>query len=104
MTRGPEELVVAVLLAIVAIVASARLVGWLFVRMRQPRVMGELLTGILLGPTVLGLIADDATSALFPADTRPFLSLIGNLGLIVFMFLVGLQLDLRVLRTRGRTA
>lgn len=104
MTRGPEELAVAVLLALVVIVVATRLVSRLFIRMRQPPVIGELLTGILLGPTVLGLIAPDATGALFPTHTRPFLTLLGNLGLIVFMFLVGLQLDLRVLRRRRRTA
>jgi Kef-type K+ transport system membrane component KefB len=104
MTRAPEELAVAVLLALVVIVACTRLVGWVFVRMRQPPVVGELLTGILMGPTVLGLISDDATSSLFPADTRPFLGIIGNLGLIIFMFLVGLELDLRVLRARRRMA
>lgn len=104
MTRAPEELAVAVLLALVVIVTCARLVGWLFVRIRQPPVIGELLTGILLGPTFLGLIANDATSTLFPADTRPFLALIGSLGLIIFMFLVGLEIDLRVLKARGGTA
>jgi K+:H+ antiporter len=53
---------------------------------------------------VLGLIAADATSTLLPPSARPFLSVIGNLGLIVFMFLVGLDIDLRVLRARTRTA
>jgi Kef-type K+ transport system membrane component KefB len=104
MTRAPEELAVAVLLALVVIVVCARVVGSLFARLRQPPVIGELLTGILLGPTVLGLVAEDATSTLFAADVTPFLGLIGNLGLVVFMFLVGLELDLGVLRERRRTA
>jgi Kef-type K+ transport system membrane component KefB len=104
MTRAPEELAVAVLLALVVIVACTRLVGRLFVRIGQPPVIGELLTGILLGPTVLGLIADGATSALFRADTRPFLALLGNLGLIVFMFIVGLEIDLRAVQVRRAAA
>jgi Kef-type K+ transport system membrane component KefB len=104
MTRAPEELAVAVLLALVIIVACTRVVGRLFVCIGQPPVIGELLTGILLGPTVLGLIAEGAPSALFPADIRPFLGLIGNLGLIVFMFLVGLEIDVHALRARRRTA
>lgn len=64
MTRAPEELAVAVLLALVVIVAATRLAGWLLILMGQPPVIGELLTGILLGPTALERDLTPLTTAL----------------------------------------
>jgi Kef-type K+ transport system membrane component KefB len=88
---------------IAIVVACAKAVGCLFGRFRQPAVMGEIVAGILLGPTVLGAFPGDPSSALFPDSTRPALEAIGQLGLVVFMFHVGLEFDVRRLGRWGRT-
>jgi Kef-type K+ transport system membrane component KefB len=93
-----------VLLAIAVIVAVARVLAWAFGRLRQPPVVGELLAGLLLGPTVLGALPGDLTGALFPEEIRRLLDVVGNLGLVLFMFLIGLELDLDMLRRRSRSA
>jgi Kef-type K+ transport system membrane component KefB len=90
---------VKVLLALTVIIITARLVGALFARVNQPAVIGEVVGGILLGPSLLGRIAPDTAAFLLPADAAPFLSIISQLGVILYMFLVGLELDLAVLRT-----
>ncbi|TMK42080.1 MAG: hypothetical protein E6G56_02205 [Actinobacteria bacterium] len=98
--RDPSNAVAAFFIAVVVVMLAARLVGEVAVRIGQPRVMGEVLAGILLGPTVLGAISADAQSALFPSDIVPVLGIAANLGLIFYMFLVGLELDPRQLRVR----
>ena len=87
------------LLALTVIIITARLVGAFFARLNQPAVIGEVVGGILLGPSLLGRIAPDAAAFLLPADAAPFLGIISQLGVILYMFLVGLELDLAVLRT-----
>ena len=88
---------------IALILALARIVGSVMTRFGQPPVIGEILAGILLGPSVLGWIAPGAMTALFPADLRPPLALLSQLGLILFMFVVGLELDLGALPQRFRS-
>lgn len=75
------------------VLVAARLAGALFARLRQPPVIGEVLAGIALGPTLLGSYSEK----LFPLSTRPLLRMLSELGLVAFMFLVGLHLDLSVL-------
>lgn len=93
-----------VLIDIAIIVVVARLVGRLFVRMHQPAVVGEILAGIMLGPTLLGLLPGDLPALLFPDDARPYLEVVAQLGLVVFMLLVGLELDLTLIRGKERLA
>ncbi len=89
------------LLDLVIVLAAARLLGALARRLRQPPVIGEIVAGILLGPTLLGpWIGDD----LFAADMRPPLQALASAGLVLFMFVVGLELDQKLVRGRGRTA
>ena len=90
-----------ILLAVAIIVVAARLMGLLFRRIGQPPVVGEILAGILLGTTFLG---PDGAEALFPSDTRPYLRALAALGLVLFMFIVGLEIDPAVIRGRRRTA
>jgi Kef-type K+ transport system membrane component KefB len=89
----------SVLLAIATIVVAARLVGHAFERyLKQPPVMGEIAAGILLGPSALGAISPEAYAWLLPADAAPHLRIVANIGVVLFMFLVGLELDTRLLR------
>ena len=74
-------------------IVVARLAGALFERLRQPPVIGEVIAGIALGPSVLGGWSD----GLFPTSTRPLLRILATVGLVVFMFLVGLEMDLGLL-------
>ena len=78
--------------------------GRLFVRLRQPAVIGEILGGIVLGPSLLGLLPGNLPQLLFPADVRPYLTVIAQLGLVLFMFIVGLEVDLRLIQSRRRVA
>jgi Kef-type K+ transport system membrane component KefB len=88
------------LLALLVVVAAARLLGVLFRRIHQPPVIGEVVAGILLGPSFLGAVAPRATAFLFPADVLPLLGMLAQVGVILFMFLVGLDLDAGPLRQR----
>jgi len=92
---------VTILVDLAMILVLARAAGWVFTRIGQPAVVGEILAGILLGPSLLG---DELSKNLFPMDTRPFLGLLANLGLVLFMFVVGLELDVSLIKGRGRVA
>jgi Kef-type K+ transport system membrane component KefB len=97
--------VAAFLLALGVAMVAARLAGTLLTRLGQPRVIGEILAGLVLGPTVLGALAPDLQAHIFPADLLPALGIAANLGLVFFMFLVGLELDVgQMKRTLGRAA
>src|SRR5262245_16864511 len=87
---------------IATILVAARLVGWLFRKIHQPRVIGEMLAGILLGPSFFGWIAPTLSNTLFPQPSLAYLTALSQIGLVLFMFLVGLELDLRQLRELGR--
>lgn len=89
---------------IVAVLVAARLVGRIFRLLHQPQVVGEMTAGILLGPSFLGWVAPDLSAALFPASSLGFINALSQVGLLIFMFLVGLELDTRTLRSLGRVA
>jgi Kef-type K+ transport system membrane component KefB len=90
------------LLALAAVVAAARLGGVLARRLGQPAVVGEITGGIFLGPSLLGAVAPGVTSQLFPADVRPSLDALAQIGVVLFLFWVGLELEGAILRGRGR--
>jgi Kef-type K+ transport system membrane component KefB len=92
------------LLQIVVIVIAARLAGALFARMGQPAVIGEMVAGILLGPSLLGWLSPGGLEFLFPAPSLAALKLFSQIGVILFMFLVGMDLDLRHLREKAHAA
>jgi Kef-type K+ transport system membrane component KefB len=87
-------------LAIAVVMLVARACGWVAVKLRQPRVMGEVAAGIALGPTLLGALFPDVEAAIFPTDVVPIIGIVANLGLIFYMFLVGLDIDPTQLRGR----
>jgi K+:H+ antiporter len=86
---------------IVVILVVSRLVGFVFRTFRQPQVVGEMLAGILLGPSLFGWIAPDLSAKLFPPSELYFMGAISQLGLVLFMFLVGLELNLKELSQHG---
>jgi Kef-type K+ transport system membrane component KefB len=93
-----------VLLDVAVILAAAWAGGRLFERIGQPAVIGEIAAGVALGPTLLGALPGDPSESLFPADARAVLTLIGQLGLALFMFAVGWDLNLKVVRRREGAA
>jgi K+:H+ antiporter len=90
------------LLQIVVICTAARALGWLFAKLHQPRVVGEILAGILLGPSLLGWLAPHASAFLFPKNGMNPLYFLSQVGLILFMFQVGSELDVHEVRKMGR--
>jgi Kef-type K+ transport system membrane component KefB len=86
------------LLALGVIIGTARAAGALFTLIGQPGVIGELLAGILLGPSFLGHLAPTLHEQLLPSGVSAFLGVYSQLGVILYLFLVGLELDLSVLR------
>ncbi len=94
-----NQVVTYVLIGILLILIAARVVGGLFVRIGQPRVVGEIIAGILLGPTVLGSFSGE----LFPNQSLEVLTVFGQIGLLLFSFLIGLELELGALIRNLRT-
>lgn len=92
------------LIQIVVILITARTIGWIFRWIRQPQVIGEMVAGILLGPSLLGWLAPHVSAALFPVTSLSLLNGVSQIGLVVFMFLVGLEFNPRNLRGRSHTA
>ncbi len=100
---APAYLNLSLLLAqITVIIAVARVLGILLKRLGQPQVVGEMIAGLALGPSLLGWVWPDASAWLFPAGTVRYIGVLSQLGIVLFMFLVGLELDLSSLRARGR--
>ena len=92
------------LLQIATIVVFSRLVAFLLTKISQPRVVGEIVAGIILGPSVLGLLWPAASTFLFRPDSLPNLQFFSQLGLILFMFVTGLELDVYLLKHKAHTA
>ncbi|MYR83677.1 cation/H(+) antiporter [Streptomyces sp. SID685] len=90
------------LIGLSLILAAAFVCARIARRLGQPAVMGEIIAGIALGPSLLGLFPGNVTDALFPADARPLLQALAQLGLVLFMFGVGYELDLFRIRGAGR--
>jgi Kef-type K+ transport system membrane component KefB len=90
-----------VLIALAAVVLAGRLLGRLFTRIGQPPVIGEVIAGILLGPSLLGRVAPDIAAYVLPSSVAPFLGVIAQLGVMLYMFMVGLQLNAGLLRSRA---
>ena len=77
-----------------AILLAARALGWAFQLVGQPHVVGEMIAGIVLGPSLLGRFFPGAFAYLFPSSSLPSLAVLSQLGLLLFMFVVGLEVDL----------
>jgi K+:H+ antiporter len=92
------------ILQIAVILITARVVGMLFKKIRQPQVVGEMVAGILLGPSLLGWVAPGLSNTLFPTSSLGYLNALSQVGLVLFMFLVGLSLNPKELREHGHAA
>lgn len=90
------------ILSMGVILLTARALGWIFHRIGQPRVVGEMTAGIILGPSLLGRLFPGAFAYVFPASSIPALTILSQVGLLLFMFVVGLEVDLkRILQQRA---
>lgn len=101
----PAQLSIIFFLELFVIVAAARGVGWLGRRfLGQPQVVGEMIAGVVLGPSLLGLLFPELQAALFPKDTKGVLYVGAQLGVGLYMFLVGLGFDGAHFRLNARSA
>ncbi len=92
------------LVQLIIILSAARAGGWFFSRFGQPQVVGEIAAGLLLGPSLLGQISPTGFSLLFTTETESVFYVLGQLGLILLMFLVGLDFEFDHLKSIGGTA
>ena len=88
------------LIQIIAVLLMVRLFGFLFKHIGQPGVIGEIVAGIVLGPSVLGYFFPDVFQALFPPESLTNLELLSQVGLVLFMFVIGMELDFSVLKNK----
>lgn len=92
------------MLQIIVILITCRIVGGLFNKLRQPTVIGEILAGILLGPSILGYFLPDASAFLFPPESLSSINMLSQFGLILFMFTIGMELDMGEVRRNFRAS
>ncbi|MDR1455323.1 MAG: cation:proton antiporter [Tannerella sp.] len=92
------------LLQVIAILLTCRIVGWIFNKLRQPSVIGEIVAGLLLGPSILGYFMPDVSGFLFPAASLSNLNILSQFGLILFMYCIGMELDLGEVKKKFRTS
>lgn len=104
MTHNVQHPLALLLLQIIAIILAARVVGGFFRKIGQPSVIGEMIAGILLGPSLLGFYAPEVSAALFPLESLGNLQFLSQIGLILFMFVVGMELDLKALQNKANDA
>lgn len=81
-----------------------RALGGILRYVGQPPVIGEVLAGILLGPSLLGILSPETAQALLPATAAPYLGVLAQIGVIFYMFVVGLEFDAGLLAHRGHAA
>ena len=99
-----ELVLLTILLQLVMIIVAARLCGAAFRAFGQPQVCGEIAAGLLLGPSVFGRMFPELSAVLFNVSAAPILAVISQLGLILLMFLIGIEFDFSHLRTNRRAA
>ena len=99
-----QALAASYFLQMAAILIACRVVGWLGKKIGQPQVVGEMIAGVLLGPSLLGLIFPEASAKLFTQETRGILYVGAQLGVGLYMFLVGMEFKIDLFRSRAKSA
>jgi len=92
------------ILQILTIILFARLFGWMMNKIGQPTVIGEIVAGIFLGPSLLGLFFPQFSNFLFPVESLVNLQFLSQIGLILFMFIIGMELDVGILKRSAHDA
>lgn len=92
------------LVQIITIIFVARIFGWICKKIGQPTVIGEMLAGIFLGPSLVGMYFPEYSALLFPAASLGNLQFLSQIGLILFMYVVGMELDLKALQNKAKDA
>lgn len=104
MMHSIKEPLAILLLQIVSIILVARFFGWMFRKIGQPSVIGEMVAGIVLGPSLVGLYFPEFFDNLFPVASLGNLKFLSQIGLILFMFVIGMELDLKALKNKANDA
>lgn len=104
LTHNLQHPLALLLAQIIAIILVAKLFGWIFTKIRQPTVIGEMVAGIVLGPSVVGMYFQPFSEALFPVQSLGNLQFLSQIGLILFMFIIGMELDLKLLKKKTHEA
>jgi Kef-type K+ transport system membrane component KefB len=92
------------ILQLIVIIIAARAFAFIFQKIGQPAVMGEIIAGIALGPSLLGAMLPEFSAALFPATSFGNLQMLSQVGLILFMFVIGMELDLNIIKQKAKAA
>ncbi|MFV5694403.1 cation:proton antiporter [Flavobacterium sp. LB3P122] len=104
MQHNFQDPLAILLVQIITIILVARFFGWVFKKIGQPSVIGEIIAGIVLGPSLLGMYFPEFSAALFPLESLGNLKFLSQIGLILFMFVIGMELDLKVLKNKANEA
>jgi Kef-type K+ transport system membrane component KefB/nucleotide-binding universal stress UspA family protein len=92
------------IIQVAVIIIVSRVIGLFFRKIHQPQVVGEMVAGIILGPSLLGWLAPNVSAVIFPVASLKFLNTLSQMGLLLFMFIIGLELDPKLLKGRGHAA
>lgn len=104
LTHNIQHPLALLLAQIVTIVMVAKLFGWICTKIGQPTVIGEMIAGIVLGPSLIGMYFPEFSAVFFPEASLGNLKFLSQIGLILFMFIVGMELDLKVLKNKAHDA
>jgi Kef-type K+ transport system membrane component KefB len=102
--QASTDTVLHLLLALLVVILVARVAAMLLAKAKQAPVIGEILAGIVLGPSLLGEVAPEVSRFVFPREVIPLLGALSQIGIILYMFIVGLKLDTQQLRHRTQSS
>lgn len=100
----PFDLSVLFFLQMAFILAVCRVCAWLFMKIGQSRVVSEMIAGVLMGPSLMGLLLPEFSAYLFPAESKTILFTVAQLGLVLYMFLIGVEFNIDLIRARFKSA